>query len=161
MDDLALDDSRILRDIRSMLPVPTRGKLGTLRGQFAIDDRRVSTGDTVLKIGEIPVNLSGWSDFDGRIEYLVRCETMDKAVSKIASRLPTEARELLAELPIDDLGKLTDVRVSGTIDRPKIEATAAAAIAPKRAAAAKASDRRTDKAKLKEAGRRLLDRVIR
>jgi len=161
LEDLSLDDSRILREVQTMLPVPTRGRLGSLRGQFAIADRRVTTGDTVLKVGEIPVNLSGWSDFDGRLDYLVRSEKLDKAVSKIASRLPSEARELLSELKVDDLATLTDVRVVGTIDHPKVESATGAGIVPRRTASANPPDRRSDKAKLKEAGRRLLDRVIR
>lgn len=161
LDDLALDDSRILREVQVLLPVPTRGRLGSLRGQFAVADRRVTTSDTVLRVGEIPVNLSGWSDFDGRLDYLVRSEKLDKAVSKIASRLPSEARELLSELKVDDLATLTEVRVVGTIDHPKVESATAAAILPRRTANAMPPDRRSDKAKLKEAGRRLLDRVIR
>lgn len=160
LDDLSLEDSRIFREVQAAMPVPTLSKLGSLKGQFAIADRRVSTNDTVLRVAEVPINLTGWSDFDGKLNYLVKCEKLGKAVSKIAGRLPMEARELLAELPIEDLNALAGVRVSGTIDHPSVTPAHPAA-ASRPATSAKAPDRRSDKAKLKEAGRRFLDRVIR
>lgn len=160
LDGMNLDDSRILNEIQDVLPIPTAGKSGSLSGTFQIVDRKVSTADTILKVADIPVNLAGWSDFDGKLDYLVQCEKIAKAVNKIASRLPPEARELLAGLPVEDLGSIADIKVYGTINSPKVKA-ADGSLLSKRNAPKDPTRRAPDKAKVKEAGRRLLDRVLR
>ena len=167
LEGLTLDDSRILDEVQTLLPVPTRGQLGSLNGHFAIADRRVSTADTVLKVAEVPIDLAGWSDFDGRLDYLVKCEQLGKAVNRLTNRLPSEAREFLADLQVNDLASLADVRVFGTIDRPHVKSVGLPP-APKKTAAANAKPvakrpglRASDKAKLKEAANRLLERAIR
>lgn len=174
LDNLTLDDSRILNEVQLLLPVPTRGKLGSLAGHFAITDRRVSTSDTILKVATVPIDLAGWSDFDGGLDYLVKCEKLGKAVTKLASRLPKEARDLLADLSIDDLSGLADVRVFGTIDHPQAKSVGVAAASPKlgvanpkttaatpKPGAKKPALRSSDKAKLKEAAHRLLEKALR
>ncbi len=167
LDNLTLDDSRILNEVQSLLPVPTRGKLGSLAGHFAIADRRVSTSDTILKVAEVPIDLAGWSDFDGRLDYLVKCEKLGKAVSKLAGKLPREARDLLADLSLDDLSGLADVRVFGTIEHPRAKSVGVTSASPKPVAAnskpgaKKPIPRASDKAKLKQAAHMLLERALR
>ncbi len=164
LDGLNLDNSRIMTEIHDFLPLPTAGKLGSLSGTFQIADRRVSTADTVLRVADIPVNLSGWSDFDGKLDYLVKCEKLTKAVNKIANRLPPEARELLADLPIEDLGSISDVKITGTIDKPKVKSAQSKLLTkialPKEGAATEdeaapkgPSKKRSDKEKFLEAAR--------
>ena len=71
LDDLTLDNSRVIAEVSKVLPVPGRGQLGSLRGDFKIAGRRVSTTNTVLRIADLPVDLMGWSDFDGRLDYFL------------------------------------------------------------------------------------------
>jgi hypothetical protein len=160
VESLSLEDSQILGEVQSVLPISTKGKSGSLRGHFELVDRRVTTGDTVLKIVDFPVSLAGWSDFDGKIDYQIKCEKLDKVVNKLASRLPPEARALLADLPMDELAALTEVKVTGTIDRPKVK-SAERALLSKQNGGKDPARRASDKAKLKEAGLKFLDRVIR
>jgi len=162
LDGLDLDASRVLDEVRTLLPVleGDRGGLGSLQGGFRVADRRVSTSDTVLKVGGVPLNLAGWSDFDGRLDYRVQCDTLGQGVAKLAHRLPPEARDLLADLPVDDLAALAEVRVWGTLEQPRV-APAEGGVLAKKATPKSPARRAADKAKLKEAGRRLLDRVVR
>jgi hypothetical protein len=160
LDGLNLDDSRILDEVAGLVPIPIKGNLGSLRGNFQIVDQRVSTADTILKIIDVPVKLAGWSGFDGRLDYLITCEKLGKVVDKLTRRLPSEARELLADLPMEELKSLADIKVTGTIDKPSVK-PADGSLLSNRSAAKDPARRNSDKAKLKAAGRRLLDRVLR
>jgi hypothetical protein len=152
LSGLDLDGSKLYNEVRAAIPVPTRGGVGSLRGTFVLADRRVKSGDTVLRIGEFPITLSGWSDFDGKLDYTIRCEKLTKAVNRIAGKLPPEALELLSDLPLDDLGSLAEVRVTGSIDAPNVKA-----------AEGNLPLGRTpsDREKLKKVGRRFLERTLR
>jgi uncharacterized protein involved in outer membrane biogenesis len=160
LDDLTLDNSRVMAEVSKVLPVPGRGQLGSLRGDFKIAGRRVTTGNTVLKIADIPVDLMGWSDFDGRLDYSVKSDKIGKKVAGLADRLPSEARELLADLPVDDFGSLVNVRITGTIDRMTARPADGSALA-RRNASKDPARRAEDRAKLKAAGKKFLDRVVR
>ncbi len=160
VDGLTIDDSQVMAEVSKLLPIPTQNKLGSLRGDFQIANRRVTTTNTVLRIAEVPISLTGWSDLDGNLEYLMRCEKLGKTVSNLARKLPPEARELLSELPVDDLGILTNVRISGTLDRLIVEPGEGSVLAKKNATKTPAR-RAADRAKLRAAGKKFLERVIR
>ncbi|MDB5349840.1 MAG: uncharacterized protein JWN86_1087 [Planctomycetota bacterium] len=160
LDDLTLDDSRVMAEMTKVLPVPARGKLGSIRGDFQLASRRVTTSNTVLRIGGVPVSLVGWSDLDGHLDYLVKCEKLGKTVSGLARKLPPEARELLADLPVDDLGGLAGVRVSGSINRLTVRPVDGGVLASKNGSK-DPSRRAEDRAKLKAAGKKFLDKVLR
>ena len=154
LESLTLDNSRVMGEVEKVLPLAKREHLGSLRGSFTLAGRRVTTGDAVLTVGDVPVDLTGWSDFDGALDYRVNAGRLARKVTEIASRLPPEARELLADLPIDDLPSLAEVRVSGTIDDPVV--TPIGGLVAKKGAA-----RADERAKVKAAGRKILDRLMR
>ncbi len=143
-----------MAEVDKVLPLAKMEHLGSLRGSFTLAGRRVTTGDSVLSVGEIPVDLSGWSDFDGSLDYRVKAGRLARKVTEIASTLPPEAREILADLPMDDLPSLAEVRVSGTIQDPTV--TPVGGLATK-----KGGGKPDDRAKMKAAGRKILDRLMR
>ncbi|GAC1302880.1 MAG: hypothetical protein NVSMB14_11760 [Isosphaeraceae bacterium] len=56
----------------------------------------------------VPIVFAGYTEFSGRLGYLVRCETL-------TNRLPDDIRDILSELP-GDVKNLTSLRVQGTPD---------------------------------------------
>jgi len=76
----------------------------------------VLTDDLTLKVSSLPIILAGWTDFDGRIDYRLKSEAMR---DRFASKLPAEAHAILGDIK-QELGDLTDIRISGTLDDPKV-----------------------------------------
>ena len=147
-------------EVNRVLPVSARGKLGSLAGDFRIASRRVTTANTTLRVGRTPVVLSGWSDFDGGLDYSVNCRALGKTVTSLAGKLPPEARDLLSDLPLDDLEGLASLRITGSLDR-LVVAPGDGGTLPGKTAARPPARRAEDRAKLKAAGKKLLERVIR
>lgn len=160
LDGLGLDNSRILAEVAPFLPPGSRGKLGSLKGTFEIAKRRVTTEDTVLEVADVPVNLAGWSDFDGRLAYRVKSEDLNKKVHSLAEKLPGEARQLFDELPVERLDGLANLEVSGTLDRPVVRPLEGKFFSRKGRPMADSARRAEDRARLKSAGKKLLDKVI-
>ena len=56
--------------------------------------------------------LAGWTDFDGKVNYRLRGES-------VIERLPSKARDLLADLSID-ARDLSGLKIEGAIDDPDV-----------------------------------------
>ncbi len=161
LDDLSLDNSLIMEEFTRFLPNGSHARLGSLAGTFEVARRRVQTENTVLTVGEVPVNLAGWSDFDGNLNYLVKCQDLSRKLQSLAEKLPSEARELIEELPVEQLDGLVNLELTGTIDRPIVHAGEGSMLSRKNKGKADAARKASERARLKEAGKRFLDRVIR
>jgi hypothetical protein len=111
-----LTGSKLLDAIDGHRPIPRSGRLGSVESHFAIESGRVATEDLTLTIAHLPLTLSGWTDFDGRIEYVFKPDALR---SKLSTKLPPEARQLLGEIK-DELGELADLRIIGTVNAPKL-----------------------------------------
>jgi hypothetical protein len=111
-----LRGSKLLDAIDGHRPIPRSGRLGSVESHFAIESGRVVTDDLTLTIAHLPITLAGWTDFDGRIEYMFKPDALQ---SKLSSKLPPEARQLLGEIK-NELGDLADLRITGTVDAPKL-----------------------------------------
>ena len=160
LDRLSLADSRVIDEVVKTLSVAPTSRVGSLQGSFTLANRRGHHG----RLGPEGRGHPRWSSPAGRTPTGVwitgcRCGKLAKKVAEIATRLPTEARELLADLPIDDLPAMAEVRVSGTLDAPIVESIDR----PDRPQASVEGPARhpDEKARLKSAGRKLLDRVMR
>jgi AsmA protein len=108
VDPVQLEGSRFLSELASLVDLPPQEWTSSVKGGFVIDNGRVSTNKMVLNVAKVPITLAGWTDFDGRLAYRVRTESLTR-------RLPGEARDLLSELSID-LDKLTAFDIRGSID---------------------------------------------
>src|SRR5262249_43866634 len=94
IDRLNLTEARLAEEIERALALPYEGEIGTITSDFSIRNRRVLTDDLSIRIGRLPIQLAGWTDFDGRLDYLISAEGLTR-------RLPKEARELLSEFQQD------------------------------------------------------------
>ena len=123
-----------------------------VESDFVIRDRRVRTDNLTVNVGKTPVVLSGWTDFDRRLDYRIQ-------VDRLAQRLPSKAREVLADLEIDLKG-LSILNVRGTLDAVEV-AVDRRPMAQQRGVAPNPDRRLDDRRRLQDLSRRLRDRILR
>jgi AsmA protein len=145
VDPIRLDGSELVGALADLFELPPRDRIGSVRSQFAIGQGRVTTDRLSLAVGQMPIVLAGWTDFDGHVDYQVRQEGL-------VSRIPQKARNLLADLPVD-LNDLMALHVAGTLDNLNLTLDGTTL-----------DDRSTrhadERMRLREFGRRLRDRIL-
>jgi AsmA protein len=146
LDPVRLDGSPLVAELAEAVGTPARGRVGSVRSQFTIRGGRVSSDDLTLDLGSLPLVLSGWTDFDGRLDYRLRAE-------RLSERLPDAARDLLSGLNLDPRA-VTALEVRGTLDRLAVTVDGR----PLRQVVGGPGAREQ---KLRELSRRLRDRVLR
>lgn len=113
IDPIRLEGSNLLIDLARVLPVTQFGKVGSLRGEFAIEDRKFLSRKLQLNLGGTPIVLTGGSTFDGRIHY-----QLDTA--PLAGKVGPDVLALLAEAGLKP-EDLLDLKITGTTDRPQVQ----------------------------------------
>jgi AsmA protein len=88
-------------------------RAGSFCIEFGFANVRFEAKNSVLKVSQVPITLTGWTDFDGRLNYQVRAD-------QIGARLARETRGLLSDLPFN-LEELMAMRLSGTIDHLELQ----------------------------------------
>ena len=88
--------------------MPRDARVGTVRGGFTISRGRVATKDLTLVVAGLPLVLEGATEFDGRLDYRLRTESL-------AGVIPAEIREALDDLPLT-VRDVLEVRIRGTAD---------------------------------------------
>jgi hypothetical protein len=78
--------------------------------RFVIADSKISNDDISVNGKEFDIGLSGWTSFDGRIEYSADAEALSKHVGR-------DARKILGAL---SQGSNLPIVVTGTINKPKL-----------------------------------------
>ncbi len=77
---------------------------------FVISDSKIINDDISVNGKEFDIGLSGWTSFDGRIEYSADAEALSKHVGR-------DGRKILGAL---GQGSKLPIVVTGTIDKPKL-----------------------------------------
>lgn len=149
VDSIALQRSKFFVELAELVNLPDNAvQVGTVTSDFVIQDGRVGTENLTLQVARLPIILKGWTDFDGRVDYRIRSDSL-------TGKLPEQARDLLADLSLDS-ETLAALRVHGTLQSLQVS------LAPgSLASQANPSDRGSDRAKLRDLGRRLRERVLR
>ena len=78
--------------------------------RFIIEDSKIINDDISVNGKEFDIGLSGWTSFDGRIEYSADAEAL-------GSQLGGDARKILGAL---SEGSKLPIVVTGTIDKPRL-----------------------------------------
>jgi hypothetical protein len=78
--------------------------------RFVISDSKIINDDISVNGKEFDIGLSGWTSFDGRIEYSANAEALSKHVGR-------DGRKILGALSQDST---LPIVVTGTIDKPKL-----------------------------------------
>lgn len=150
IDPIQLDGSELLSEVEKSVPLPSRGRVGSLRTDVAVKDGRVHTQRLALNIAKAPLIIAGWTDFDGNLDYRM-------SLDGIADRVPPKARQILADLDLD-VAALSSLQLHGTVDDLQVSVLGHAP------GAGSALDRIVappDKEKLKLLGRELRERLLR
>lgn len=157
LDPIRLDSSRILSELSAVLPLPAERRVGSVRSQFAIKDSRVSTQDLTIQVAQVPIMLAGWTSFDGQLDYRVKSEGLTAKAEGLTGRLSAEARGFLDDLPIK-LNDLMNLRITGTFDRLALSIDGVPLTGRRQG---EPIVRPEDRDRLRQSGRRLLDRILR
>jgi hypothetical protein len=150
LDPIDLSGAPLIAELSRMGDVSGEGRVGSIRTDFVIKDRRIDTDHFALKIGRIPLNLRGWTDFDGRVDYLVTIEDLK-------GRLSARARRFLGDLTLDVKDWAT-LHLRGTVDEMVVEV---AGISLDRKLLEESGLRREDQERIKAIGRQLRERLLR
>ena len=150
LDPIQLDGTPLMAEISRAIEVPLRDKAGSIKTSFAIQDGRVRTDRLNLTIGRVPIIASGWTDFNGTMDYQIKLDGL-------VDRVPGRARQFLNGLDLD-LNKLTTVTLRGNVDSVQVKLSGQGGASGKVLDQILSTD---DRDRLKVLGRRLRDKVLR
>lgn len=146
IDPIALDHSHVLAELGRVLTLPDGARVGSFGGTFDVARRRVTSKDLTLELAGLPIVLDGATSFDGAVDYRIRSEGLADSFSR-------ELRSVLEDLPVrvDDV---LDLRLRGTAGHYELTLDGLPV-------AGRDGRPLSDKERLREAARRLRDRLIR
>lgn len=147
---IALDASSLFSELDKIGLVPAGKRVGSVSSTFSVSDQKVTTKDLTILVAHSPIVLSGWTDFTGRLDYRIRADTF-------STKLGEDLRGVLAELP-EEIDDLLLLRVQGTLDHLQLTMDG---VPVEKGPSADPARLVKDKAKLREIGRRLRNRILR
>lgn len=107
LDPVVLDGSGLLSELESIGGDFIRGNVGSIRSEFRLADRRVSTDALTIRVARQPIVLAGWTTFDGDVDYRINAVAL-------AGGLGSDAQRLLDGLDLD-LGPVGAIRLKGNL----------------------------------------------
>jgi AsmA protein len=113
INPIDLDGAPLLTELSKVAELSRQGRVASIRTDFMISDRRITTEDFTLTVGNVPMTLSGWTDFDGKLDYRINLAGLDK-------RLPENARRFLGDLNVK-LERLNVLTLQGTVSRMVVQ----------------------------------------
>ena len=150
LDPLLMDGSKVVAELANALHLSANERVGSIRSDFEIRAGRISSKDLTIRLGRVPIPLAGWTDFSGRVDYRARPEGL-------AGKVPAGVQGLLADLSVD-ASDLATLRVQGTVAELGVSVDGVP-ISGKGAGDLRQNPEA--RARLKEAARRLRNRIIR
>jgi len=114
LDPIELNGTPLMTEFAKLAELSATDNLASIRSDFVVQDGRIRTDHLNLAAGRIPVAMSGWTDFDGRLDYQVKLDG-------VVDRIPEQARKFIGGLDLD-LNSLTALRLRGNVDRVAITA---------------------------------------
>ncbi len=85
-------------------------KFDNITTQFKINDSKIYNDDISVNGEDFDIGLSGWTSFDGRLEYSVDAEALGKYVGR-------DAKKILGSM---SKGSKLPIVVTGTINKPRL-----------------------------------------
>jgi AsmA protein len=152
LDPIRLDGSRMLAGLAGLVELPVQGCVGSVKTDVEIKRGRISTENLTLNVAKVPIVLSGWTDFDGRLDYRLKSDGL-------TGKLPANARNFLSELAIEP-NRLAAARIRGTLDEFSVTIDGVP-LDPSGGVGADPSRRGEDRQRLRTLGKRLRDRMLR
>ena len=112
LDPIELKGTPLMAEFAKLAELSPTDKLGSIRSDFVVEEGRIKTDHLNLTAGRIPVAISGWTDFDGKIDYQVKLDG-------VIERIPDKARKFIDSLDLD-LNSLASLRLNGNVDHVTI-----------------------------------------
>ncbi|MFO0890296.1 MAG: AsmA-like C-terminal region-containing protein [Isosphaeraceae bacterium] len=150
LDPVSLDGTPLVTEFAKLANHPAGEAIGSIKTDFVIQENRIRTENLALDLGRIPVNVTGWTDFGGALDYQVKLDG-------VAGRLPEKAREYLSGLDLD-VNTLTSLHLTGTVDRVAIRPMG---VGPNGRAAIDRVITPQERQRLKVLGRQIRDKLLR
>jgi AsmA protein len=147
-----LEGSAVIAELAKIAELKEQGGVASIKTDFLISNRRIATDHFVLDVGRVPMALSGWTDFDGRVDYRINLKGLN-------DRLPDKARRFLSDLNVD-LQNLRVLTIQGTVNKMVVHLNGVA-LDRDLLREAGISVKKQDREKLRVLGRRLLDEIVR
>ncbi len=113
LSPIDLDGAPIFTELSKIAELQRQGRVASIKSDFLIANRRVTTDHFVLDIGRTPMALSGWTDFDGRIDYRIN-------LSGLNDQLPDKAKRFLSDFNVD-LKRLKLLTLQGTVNKMVVQ----------------------------------------
>ena len=70
LDPIDLEGSRFLAELKALGDLPRESRLGSVTSEFRVDHQRISTDELTVRASRFPFVLGGWTDFDGRFDFV-------------------------------------------------------------------------------------------
>lgn len=140
----------LVAELSKIADLNRQGRVASIRSDFGIKDRRITTDHFTLNIGRVPITLAGWTGFDGQLDYRVNLKSL-------SDRLPDTARQILGDLNVD-FDKLTTLWVKGNVNKMVVLIDG---IPLDQSLVRKVGLKREDREKLRVLGRQFLDKLAR
>jgi AsmA-like C-terminal region len=150
INPIDLDGAPLIAELSKIAELRRQGRVASIRSDFVIEDRRITTDHFTLNVGRVPMTLAGWTSFDGHLDYRIN-------LKGLTDRLPDKARRLLGDLNVD-VGSLTILTLRGTVNQMVVQVNG---VSLDRGLLKNAGLKREDREKLRAVGRKFLDELTR
>ena len=150
INPIDLDGAPLIAELSKVAELSRNGRVASIRSDFVIQDRRITTDHFTLNVGRVPMTLAGWTSFDGHLDYRIN-------LKGLTDRLPDKARRLLGDLNVE-LGSLTTLTLRGTVNQMVVQVNG---VSINRGLLKDAGLKREDREKLRAVGRKFLDQLTR
>jgi AsmA-like C-terminal region len=145
-----LEGAPLIAELSKIAELNRQGRVASIRSDFVIQDRRITTDHFTLNIGRVPITLAGWTGFDGQLDYRVNLKSL-------SDRLPDTARQILGDLNVE-LDKLATLSVKGNVNKMVVLIDG---VPLDQSLVRKVGLKREDREKLRVLGRQFLDKLAR
>ncbi len=150
LNPIELDGAPLVAELSKFVEMSGPRRVGSIRTDFLVKDRRITTDQFTWNIAKLPITLSGWTDLDGRIDYHMKVEGLN-------DRLPERVRHILGDLKVD-VGSLTSLTLRGTVNKLVVQVNGV----PLDGKLLRDTGlRRDDRERLRLLGRQLRDKILR
>jgi AsmA protein len=150
LNPIDLDGAPVLSELSKIGELTRQGRQAAIHSDFVIKDQRISTDHFTVDVGRVPMTLSGWTDFDGRLDYKINLTALN-------DRLPGQAKRFLGELNVN-LQSLQMLTLQGNVNKMVVRLNG---IALDQRLLRDAGITREDREKLRTLGRQVLDQLVR
>ena len=150
INPIDLDGAPLIAELSKIAELSRQGRVASIRSDFVIQDRRITTDHFTLNVGRVPMTLAGWTSFDGHLDYRI-------SLKGLTDRLPDRARRVLGDLNVE-LGSLTALTLRGTVKQMVVQVNG---VSLDRGLLKEAGLKREDREKLRAVGRKFLDQLTR